>query len=83
MIYRKKNYLEKTAQQWLVAGKWTAFLMRVPLNRTTAYTCDNANYIERIKVTASQLSNNPDCDRRFSISANLDMKSIAIKATLK
>lgn len=79
----KKDYSGKSAQEWLSEGKWTAFLMRVPLNKTRGYLCNSANDICSIKVIASLLSNRPDCDRKFSITPDWDTKILTITASKK
>ena len=78
-----KNYSGKTAQEWLSEGKWTAFLMRVPLNKTRGYLCNSANDIYSIKVIASILSNKPDCDRKFSLTPDWNTKILTVTATKK
>lgn len=78
-----KDYSKKTAMEWLAERKWTGFLMRIPLDKTKGYPCKNANDLMSIRATASMLSNNPDCERKFSITADFDTKVITITATQK
>lgn len=78
-----KDYSVKTAMEWLAERKWTGFLMRLPLNKTKGYPCQNANDAMSIRATASALSNNPDCDRRFSVIVDFDTKVVTVTATLK
>ena len=78
-----KDYSAKTAEEWLRDGKWTGFLMRVPLNKPKGYPCSNANDLQVIRVTASQLNNNPNCDRSFVVVVDYDTKVVTITATLK
>ena len=83
MITLKKDYSGKTAIEWLVERKWTAFLMRVPLNKRKVYSVQDANDILSIRNIASMLNNNPNCHRKFAISANIDSKGFTITATQK
>lgn len=78
-----KDYSGKTATEWLAERKWTAFLMRLPLNKTKGYPCQNANDLMSIRAIASMLSTNPECDRRFSVVADFDTKVITVTATRK
>lgn len=78
-----KDYSVKTAMEWLTERKWTGFLMRLPLNKTKGYPCQNANDAMSIRATASALSNNPDCNRKFSVIVDFDTKVVTVTATLK
>ena len=78
-----KDYSAKTAMEWLAERKWTGFLMRLPLNKTKGYPCQNANDAMSIRATASALSNNRDCDRKFSVIVDFDTKVVTVTATLK
>lgn len=78
-----KDYSGKTAKEWLALRKWTGFLMRVPLNKTMGYPCQNANDLMSIRATASMLKNNPDCDREFKVFADFDTKVVTVTATPK
>jgi len=78
-----KDYSGKTAIEWFDLRKWTGFLMRVPLNKTSCYSCDSANDMMSIRATASMLGRNPECDRVFKINANFDKKEIIITANKK
>ncbi len=69
--------------EWLALRKWTGFLMRLPIGKTKGYPCENANDVMTIRATASMMSNDPDCDRKFSIVADFDTKVITITASLK
>lgn len=78
-----KDYSAKTAREWFEDGKWTAFLMSVPIGKPKGYPCDDANKLMSIRVTASMLNNNPECDRIFKITADFDTKVITITANKK
>lgn len=75
-----KDYSGKTAMEWLADRKWTGFLMRLPLGKTKGYPCKNANDAMSIRATASTLSNNPECDRRFSVVVDFDTKVVTVTA---
>ena len=57
--------------------------MRIPLDKTKGYPCQNANDVMSIRATASMLSNNNDCDRKFTVIADFDTKIVTITATKK
>lgn len=78
-----RDYSAKTAMEWLAERKWTGFLMRIPLDKTKGYPCQNANDVMSIRATASTLSNNKECDRRFTVIADFDTKIVTITATKK
>lgn len=78
-----KDYSGKTAMEWLAERKWTGFLMRIPLDKTKGYPCKNANDVMSIRATASMLSNNEECDRRFTVIADFDTRIVTITATKK
>jgi len=78
-----KDYSRKTAMEWLSEGKWTGFLMRIPINKTKGYPCRNANDAMSIRSTASQLNNDPECDRKFSVVVDFDTKIITVTASEK
>ena len=78
-----KDYSIKTAKEWFDEGRWTAFLMSIPLGKAKGYPCEDANKLMSIRVTASTLNNNPDCDRSFKVTADFDTKVITITATKK
>ena len=83
MAQYNKDYSGKTAMEWLAERKWTGFLMRIPLDKTKGYPCQNANDVMSIRATASMLSNNNDCDRKFTVIADFDTKIVTITATKK
>ena len=78
-----KDYSAKTAKEWLAEGKWTAFLMSVPIDKAVGYPCDDSNFIMRIRVTASMLNKDEECDRRFKVTADFDTRIVTITATRK
>ena len=78
-----KDYSIKTAKEWLDERRWTAFLMSVPLDNEKKYQCRNANDMMSIRVTASTLNNDPECDRRFTVAVDFDTRVITITATKK
>lgn len=83
MTKYNKDYTGKTWRQWLSERKWTGFLMRVPLNKSKGYPCENANDLMSIRATASMLTQNPECDRKFSVAVDFETKVVTITATLK
>lgn len=78
-----RDYSAKTAMEWLAERKWTGFLMRLPLNKSKGYPCQNANDAMSIRATASMLTNNPECDRKFSVVVDFDTKVVTVTASLK
>lgn len=83
MIKYNKDYSAKTAMEWLAERKWTGFLMRIPLDKTKGYPCQNANDASSIRSTASMLNNDADCDRRFKVVVDFDTKIVTVTATKK
>ena len=79
----KKDYSGKSAERWFAERSWTGFLMTVPIDTEVRYVCGSVGDIMSIRSTASQLSNDPDCDRKFSVYTDLDSKFIRVTATLK
>ena len=78
-----KDYSSKTAKEWLDEKKWTAFLLCVPIGKPKGYPCDDANNLMSIRVTASMLNKDPECDRVFKITADFDTKVITVTANKK
>lgn len=79
----KKDYSGKTAEEWFAAGKWTGFLMRVPLNKALGYICKRDKDVSSIRTIASIMNNDADCPRKFEIVANFDTMVVTVTATLK
>ena len=79
----KRDYSGKTAVEWLAERKWTAFLMRIPIGKTKGYPCHSANDVMSIRATASMMSSDPNCERKFSVVADFDTKIITVTATVK
>lgn len=78
-----KDYSSKTAREWLEDRKWTAFLLSVPLGKPKGYPCGDANHLMSIRVTASMLNKDPECDRVFKITADFDTKVVTVTANNK
>lgn len=78
-----KDYSGKTAMEWLSERKWTGFLMRIPLDKTKGYPCQNANDAMAIRTTASMMNNNKECERKFSVVVDFDTKIVTVTASLK
>lgn len=82
-IMYKKDYSNRTAEEWLELRKWTGFLLRVPLGRERTYIIRSANDMMAIRVTATQLSKRPNCDRTFVVKLDLETKKLKITAKPK
>ena len=78
-----KDYDSKTAIEWLSLGKWTGFLMRIPIDREMSYQCKDANDLYSIRVRASQLSKSEKCDRSFEVKLDFDEKLVVVTAKQK
>lgn len=78
-----KDYSAKTAEEWLSERKWTGFLMRLPLRSSKDYPVENANDAMSIRATASMLTNNENCDRRFSVTINFEESKVIVTANKK
>lgn len=79
----KKDYSGESAEYWLSIRKWTGFLINVPIDEEKIYYCPSPQDILSIRSTASQMSNDPDCDRTFSIYTDLAKGEIKVTAKLK
>lgn len=62
-----------TPEEWLSGGKWTKFLMSLPLGKPRTFPIDDYR-LSLIRITASGISNDEGSDRRFTI--NLDRSSM-------
>ncbi len=82
-INSNKDYSSKTAKEWLALRKWKAFLLSVPLDKSIGYPCEDSNSLMSIRVTASILNKDPECDRSFKITADFDTKVVTVTATNK
>ena len=82
----KKDYSTKTADEWFILKKWTAFLMTIPLDRPIVKECESVREVLAIRAVAATLSNDtdPERDRVFSVKTTPDNeKMICINATKK
>lgn len=79
----EKDYSAKTADEWLAERKWTGFLMRIPLRSSNDYKVENANDAMSIRATASMLTNNANCDRKFSVTIKFEENKIIVTANKK
>jgi len=75
--------MKESAADLIKSRKWKDFLMAVPLNKPSGYYVANANDLYTLRVRASQLSKSDDCDRTFSITADLETKIITVTARQK
>ena len=62
-----------TPEEWLERGKWTKFLMSLPLGKPRVFPIDDYR-LSLIRITAAGISNSEGGDRRFTI--NLDRLSM-------
>ena len=83
-IERRMNYKKnKSAVDYLEAGKWGKFLMSVPVGTPRGYVLKDANKVQIIRIRASQMSKNPDCDRTFLIGFTEESGVLTVTATIK
>lgn len=74
-----KDYTTKTAKEWLAERKWTAFLMRVPVDgEMHPYLVGDPNDLNSIRSTVAMLNTDPDCDRKFQIKVDFENGAIAV-----
>lgn len=84
MATYNKDYSHKTATEWLSKRKWTGFLMSLPIRKKSKkFPVENASDAMSIRVTASGLNSNHDCDRRFEVKVDFDLKIVEITVTKK
>ncbi len=72
-----------TAEEWLRQRKWKKFLMAVPLNKPKGYHLENSNDLMTLRVRATQLNKDTNCDRNFSVTIDFDTKVATITTTNK
>lgn len=62
-----KDYSSKTSDEWFDKKRWTGFLATCPIGRPVIKECESVREALSIRTIASILSNNEDCDRKFSV----------------
>lgn len=67
---------------WLERGKWTKFLMSLPLGKPRTFPIDDYR-LSLIRITASGISNNEASDRRFTIILDRETMMFTITANKK
>lgn len=72
-----------TVENYLQMRQWKKFLLALPLKKPRGFVFENANDLFTIRVRATQLNTDPNCDRKFSVTLDLDRKVATITATLK
>lgn len=70
-------------EELLQKRKWKKFLLAIPLNKPKGYSFLDANDMNTIRVRATQLNKDTSCERKFSVSLNLDTKIATITASNK
>lgn len=81
MNYNKQSNAD--AVKYLADKKWGKFLMSVPVGTARGYVLEDKSLVQIIRIRASQLSKDPECDRTFLISYTAETKVITVTATLK
>ena len=80
---RTTDYSNKSASEWLSERRWTACLMRLPINETTTLRYKNRLERKRIWDAASRISINPMYNRKIKTRSDEQKREIYITATLK
>ena len=70
-------------EELLQKRKWKKFLLAIPLNKPKGYSFLDANDMNTVRVRATQLNKDAACERKFSVSLNLDTKIATITASIK
>lgn len=80
-----KNDTIVTSEEWLERGKWTKFLMSLPLGKSRTFKFEPIGEyrLQLIRVTAAGMSNNKNCDRQFSIIVDADREYFTITTKSK
>ena len=71
-----------TPEEWLERGKWTKFLMSLPLGKPRTFQIDDYR-LSLIRITASGISNDEESDRRFTINLDRSSMMFTVVATRK
>lgn len=74
-----------TSEEWLARKKWTKFLMSLPLGKSRTFEVEpvGERYLHLIRVTAAAMSNNDNCDRKFSVITDADRKYFTVTTSRK
>lgn len=78
-----KDYNAKTADEWFGLGKWTGYLMTLPVGKTDGRVCKTVRDILSLRATATMLTKNQDCDREFDVRMDVNKRIITITPLLK
>ena len=80
MNYNKEN--SRSALEYLGAKKWGKFLLAIPPGAPRGYIVDG-QYVQVIRIRASQISKDADSDRMFTVNYNDESGVLTITSTLK
>lgn len=74
-----------TSEEWLARKKWTKFLMSLPLGKSRTFEVEpvGEHHLHLIRVTAAAMSNNDNCDRKFSVITDADRKYFTVTTSRK
>ena len=74
-----------TSEEWLARGKWTKFLMSLPLGKSRIFPIGDIGErnLQIIRVTAAAMSNNDNCDRQFAFLVDADRKYFTVTTNTK
>ena len=80
MNYNKQD--SRKAVEYLEAKKWGKFLLAVPPGAPRGYNVER-EYVQIIRIRATQISNDKDCDRTITINYNDESGVLVVTSTLK
>ncbi len=78
-----KDYNAKTADEWFVLGKWTGYLMTLPIGKTDGRVCDTVRDILSLRATATMLTKKQECDREFDVRIDLEKRIVTVTPSIK
>lgn len=75
--------VRQKAEDYLKKREWKKFLLALPVEKPRGYPFQSANDLNTIRVRATQLNTDAECNRKFSVAINFDTKVATITATNK
>ena len=83
----KKDYSAKSYDEWFEQGKWTAFLLTIPLGRVIVKDCKSYRDVLSLRSVAGGISGSKDpCGRKISVTTDTEPNkalTVYIKAEKK
>jgi hypothetical protein len=78
-----KDYNARTADEWFELGKWTGYLMTLPIGKTDGRVCYTVRDLLSLRATATMLTKKPECERAFDVNVDIEKKIVTVTPSLK